>query len=197
MNDIKGKNMISFEYNKKKIFLFLIFSFLIITFFLFLLFNAETLALKKPSAISKYRIVGELFYENENLIKIVSAFILTLFIYFFFLLSNMLVRNSVIFKSQNGFLYQDEKLIVEISRIESLQLQKTNKNHFIHVHLNNANQFIKNESNLLRKLKYKLLNFTENTPLILNLNYMKSEPQNILEKLRKLIKDKKTAGNNT
>lgn len=158
-----------------------------IVFFLFLLINAETLALNKPSSSSKYRIVGELFYENENLIKSISISILTLFIYFFFLLSNMLIRKSVIFKSQNGFLYEDEKLIVEISRIESLQLKKTNENHFIKVHINNANQFIKNESNLLLKLKYKLLNLTENTPLILNVNYMKNEPQNILEKLRKLI----------
>lgn len=181
--------MISFEYDKKKIFLFLIFSFLMIAFFLFLLFNAETLALKKPSSISKYRIVGELFYENENLIKSISVLILTLFIYFSFLLSSMLIRKSVIYKSQNGFLYQDEKLIVEISRIESLQLKKTNKNHFIKVHIKNANLFIKNESNLLRKLKYKLLNFTENTPLILNVDYIKNEPQNILDKLRKLISD--------
>ena len=84
-----------------------------ITFFIFLLLNAEILALKKPSSISKYRIVGELFYENENLIKSISVLILTLFIYFSFLLSNMLIRKSVIFKSQNGFLYQDEKLIVD------------------------------------------------------------------------------------
>lgn len=158
-----------------------------IAFFQYLFFNAETLALKKPTSIGKYSIYGKLFYKNENLIKCISVIITTLFIFTLLSLSKMLKSKSVIFKSQNGFLYKDEKLIVEISEIKSLQLKETNRNHFINIHINNVNQFIQDESNLLKRLKYKLVNFTENTPLTINVGNIKSKPTNILEKLQKLI----------
>ncbi len=176
-----------FEYNYKKIILLLIFSILVIVFFQYLFFNSEILSSLKPSSNGKYRICGELFYNNDNLIKSISILIIVIFIFSFLSLLKMLKSKCIIFKRQNGFLYKDEKLVIEISKIKSLELKVSNRNHFIDIHINNVNHFIKNEQNLLKRLEYKLLNFSENTPLTISIGILKSNPTIILEKLQKLI----------
>ncbi len=55
--------MISFEYNRKKMFLWMLFSILIILLFSHDFINAEDLTSKRPGSYSKYSYVGHFFTE--------------------------------------------------------------------------------------------------------------------------------------
>ena len=180
--------MVEFNYNKRKIYLFLGFSILMLSLFGWIFLDAEILALREPkSSYSRYRWVGKLFYHNKNLIQYLSAIIFLLFVFFATRLIIMLKKKSMIFKIQHDKLYQDEKYLTQINQISNLQLKSVNKNHFIKVFLKNPKIIIENEPNLLKKINYKIINYTENTPLSLNIDFLKNKPENILEQLKKLI----------
>ncbi len=145
------------------------------------------LAFREPQSSNRYRWVGKLFYKNENLIKYFSGIIFLIFLFFNIRLIRMLTKKSVIFKIQNGKLYQDDKYTAEINQIIRLELKRVNKNHFINVFLENPKSIIENEGNLLKKIIYKICNYTENTPLSLNIDFLKKKPENVIEKLNKFI----------
>ena len=174
--------MISFNYNKQRVFLSLIFSFVMLSFFAYLFFNANELALIKPTSYI-YGYVGVLFYENENLIKIISVIIILFFVYFTISLPKMLIKKNIVFKIQNGFLFQDNKSIIEISKVESLELKKYNRNHFIIINLIEKDKIIDKDKNIFRKI----FNFGDNKTLNLNIDFINNKPKDTLEKLQKLI----------
>ena len=180
--------MISFNYNKQKVFLFLIFSLIMISFFLYLFVNPEVITLIKPyNGIHGW--VGVVYYKNENLIKITSALILPFFAYSTISLLKKLFAKDIVFKTQNGILFQDNKSLIEISKIKSVELRKINRNYFIYIFLFETQKLIKKDKNTL----YKLLNFFGNkSSLRLNIELIKNEPKDTLYKLQKLITKKNT-----
>jgi hypothetical protein len=179
--------MITLKYNKKKIILYLIFSFSVLSFFTILFLNADELALRKPSSSLKYRYVGLLFYNNENLIKFISIIISFTFIYLTISLSKMLFKKNLIFKKENGILYQNNKLIIETSKIKSLNLKKVNINHFIIFNLNEQFELLDSEKSILRKIKNKLLNFGKNKTISMNIDCIKNNPRDTLAIIKKLV----------
>lgn len=180
--------MIEFKYNRKKIYLFLIFSILIIILFGYTFINAEMLALKKPqNSYSKYRWVSRLFYKNENLLKYLSGTISLLFIFFNIFLIKILAKKSAIFKIQDGNLYQDDKYLIEIDQIIKLELKSVNHNHFIDIFLKDPKRIIEVERNLLKKIVYKICFYTGSAPLTLNISFLEKKPKTILKNLKKLI----------
>ncbi len=180
--------MIEFNYNKKKIIFFLIFSIILILFFGWTFMNAEILALREPKSSYRYKWVGKLFYKNETLIHCFSGIILLIFVFFIIRLIQMLIKKRMIFKIQNGKLYQDNKYLTEVNQITSLQLKSTNKNYFINIFLKNPKIFIENQRNFFKKTMFKIVNYTEKTPLSLNIDFLKNKPETIIEKLNQLIK---------
>lgn len=74
--------MISFEYNRKKMFLWMLFSILIILLFSYDFINAEDLTSKRPESYSKYIYVGHFFYKSPNLLR----FFLWFYCFFIFVL---------------------------------------------------------------------------------------------------------------
>jgi hypothetical protein len=180
--------MISLKYNKKKIVLFLVFSLIIIFFFVFLFLNAEEFALKKPNSSFRYEYVGKLFYKNENLLKIVSILITILFSYLTLSLIKMLIRKNLVFKVEKGFLFQNEKSIIEILKIKSLYFKKVNNNKFIIINLIESNKSIENKNNSIEKFKNKFFSFRNSKSLSLNIDFIENNPKITLEKLQELIR---------
>lgn len=180
--------MILFKYNNKKIILALLVLIALVVFFGYLFFDAENLSSQKPTSFSRNRFIGELLFKNEILIKSISIIILLISAYTIISFIKILISKNVVYENRKGFFYQDNKLVVEISKIDSVRLKKINNNYFMYFYLKNVQQFMNDEPNLLLRIKYKLSNFTEGTPLILNINYLKSKPEDTLIKLRKLIK---------
>ena len=75
--------MISFEYNRKKMFLWMLFSILIILLFSYDFINAEDLTSKRPESYSKYSYVGHFFYKSPNLLRFFCGSIVIIFSYSF------------------------------------------------------------------------------------------------------------------
>ena len=99
-----------------------------------------------------------------------------------------IMLKTMIFKIKNGKLYQDDKFLTEINQITTLKLKSVNKNHFINVFLKNPKIIIDHEQDVLRKNIYKIVNYTEKTPLSLNIDFLENKPEDVIEKLQKLIK---------
>ena len=99
----------------------------------------------------------------------------------------MLAKKTIIFKIQNGKLYQDNKYLTDVNQITNLKLKSVNKNHFINIFIKNPKIHIVNERNLFRRTKFKIVNYTENTPLSLNIDFIVDKPETIIDKLNKFI----------
>ena len=183
--------MISFEYNKKKIILYWTFSIIMTLFFTYLFLNAASLSLKDPSSNVRFRYIGKLFYKNEILLKSVSLIITTLFIYFISYLTTMFIKREMIFKIDNGLLFKDNKSIIRVKNIRSMELKEIGKNYFIEIHLENKNEMIEKEKNVFKRIKYKISQLSDTAPLKLNINYFKNKPFDTLEKLQKLVLEEK------
>ena len=125
--------MKEFEYNRKKTILFLLFSLSLTFFFGWIFYNAENLIFEgTPNYSNRY---GRIFFKNELIIRIVSSILLCVFIFLNIRLLKLIRKKTMIFKTVNNFLYQDNKLIVSISEINSLKLKKVNKNYFINIYI--------------------------------------------------------------
>ena len=158
-----------------------------IGFFGWIFFNSETLASREPNSSYLYRWIGELFYENETLLQYFSASLFLIFCLFKIRLIKMLAKKTIIFKIQNGKLYQDNKYLTDVNQITNLKLKSVNKNHFINIFIKNPKILIINERNLFRRTKFKIVNYTENTPLSLNIDFIVDKPETIIDKLNKFI----------
>ena len=158
-----------------------------IGFFGWIFFNSETLASREPNSSYRYRWIGELFYENETLLQYFSASLFLIFCLFKIRLIKMLAKKTIIFKIQNGKLYQDNKYLTDVNQITNLKLKSVNKNHFINIFIKNPKILIINERNLFRRTKFKIVNYTENTPLSLNIDFIVDKPETIIDKLNKFI----------
>lgn len=159
-----------------------------IVFFGWIFYNSEALALREPGSSYRYRWVGKLFYHNETLIQYSSAILILIFSLFIIRLVQMLMKKDITFKIQDEKLYQNEKFLIDVNQITSLQLKKVNKNYFINIFLKNPKILIDNEKNILKKILYRITNYTEKTPLSLNIDFLKSKPETIIKELKQLIK---------
>ena len=158
-----------------------------IGFFGWTFINSETLASSEPNSSYRYRWIGQLFYKNETLLQYFSAFLFLIFCLFKIRLIKMLAKKTISFKIQNGKLYQDNKYLTDVNQITNLKLKSVNKNHFINIFIKNPKIHIVKERNLFRKTIFKIVNYTENTPLSLNIDFLINKPETIIEKLKKLI----------
>lgn len=103
----------------------------------------------------------------------------------------LLFDKKATFKICNNSFYQNEKYLTQVFNIENIELKGVNKNYFINIHLKNSKEFIENEENLLKKIKYKILNFSENTPLCLHISFLNKKPEEVFELIKKLIEKEK------
>lgn len=183
--------LVSIKYNYKKIILLLLFSILMVIFFSYLFLDAEAISLREPASTGRYRWVGELFYKNDNLISISSVLFIFLFLYYIFKLIKLLFDKKATFKICNNSFYQNEKYLTQVFNIENIELKGVNKNYFINIYLKNSKEFIENEENILKKIKYKILNFSENTPLCLHISFLNKKPDEVFELIKNLIEKEK------
>ena len=110
-----------------------------------------------------------------------------LFLYFFVSLIRKIIKGNVFYENRNGFLICDDVKIVKISDIKNFDVKKINRNIYIRIHLKDSKKFIKEETNFLKKLNFHLANYTEKTPLIMSVDFFQEKPNEILEKLKKLV----------
>ncbi len=179
--------MISFEYNQKKMLLWGLFSIALILFFSYSFINAEDLTSKRPTSYSRYSYVGHFFYKSPNLLRFFCGLIVLLFFYFLVSLIRKIIKGKIFYENKNGFLICDDVKIVKISDIKNVDVKKINRNIYIMIQLKDSKKFINEEANLLKKLNFYLTNYTEETPLILSLDFLREKPDVILEKFKKLV----------
>jgi len=179
--------MISFEYNRKKMFLWMLFSILIILLFSYDFINAEDLTSKRPESYSKYSYVGHFFYKSPNLLRFFCGFIVLLFLYFFVSLIRKIIKGNVFYENRNGFLICDDVKIVKISDIKNFDVKKINRNIYIRIHLKDSKKFIEEETNFLKKLNFHIVNYSEKTPFIMSVDFFQEKPDVILEEFKKLV----------
>lgn len=179
--------MISFEYNRKKMFLWMLFSILIILLFSYDFINAEDLTSKRPESYSKYSYVGHFFYKSPNLLRFFCGSIVIIFFYSFVSLIRKIIKGNVFYENRNGFLICDDVKIVKISDIKNFDVKKINRNIYIRIHLKDSKKFIKEETNFLKKLNFHIVNYTEKTPLIMSVDFFQEKPNIVLDKLKKLV----------
>ncbi len=179
--------MISFDYNRKKMLLWGLFSIVLILLFSYDFINAEDLTSKRPESYSKYSYVGHFFYKSPNLLRFFCGLIVLLFFYFLVSLIRKIIKGKIFYENMNGFLICDDVKIVKISDIKNFDVKKINRNIYIRIHLKDSKKFIKEETNFLKKLNFYLVNYTEKTPLILSLDFLQEKPDVILEKFEKLV----------
>ena len=135
--------MKEFEYNRRKIILFLIFSFSLTLFFGWIFYDAKSLIFEGKSTYSNR--YGRIFFKNELIIRIFSSILFCVFVFFNIRLLKLLRKKTLNFEIANNFLYQDNKPIINISEINSLKLKKVNKNYFINIYIKNPQDIISKE----------------------------------------------------
>ncbi len=183
--------MVSIKYNYKKIILHLVFSVLMIILCSYLFLNAEAISLWEPASTGRYRWVGKLFYKNNSLISISSGLFVFLFLYSIFKLIKLLFDKKGTFKIQNNSFFQNEKYLTQVFNIENIELKGFNKNYFINIYLKNSREFIENEENILKRIYYIILNFSNNTPLCLQISFLNKKPEEVFRLIKNLIEKEK------
>ena len=155
-----------FKYDYRKFVLFLIFSLVLGIFFGWLFVDSENQFFNviKSTYSNRY---GRLLFRNELILRIFTSASFFLFLFFSIHLIKLIIKKFVIFEVRSGFLYKDNRRIVKISDINYL---KINKNNFINIFLVNPHEIINHEPNFLKKLTYKISNYTEKTPISININ---------------------------
>src|SRR5690606_3897706 len=126
---------ISFKYNYKKIIGFIIFAIVLLGFFCYTLFNAEYLSQKKLSSSGRHRWVGELFYENKNLLILFSIILILLFLYLTISLSIKLFNKEMTISLIEKKLYVNGNHIACKDNIKKLHLVTSKNNSSIYVYL--------------------------------------------------------------
>lgn len=177
--------MKEFEYNRKKIILFLIFSLILTFVFGWLFYDAKNQVFEgKPTYSTRY---GPIFFKNEFIIRIFSSTLFCVMIIVNLRFFKLLRKKTMNFQIINNFLYQNSKPIINISEINSLKLTKRNKNYFIYIYVKNPTDLIEKETNLFKKLNYRITYYTEKTPICLNIDLLKNKPENTIKSLKQLI----------
>ena len=117
--------MISFDYNRKKMLLWGLFSIVLILLFSYDFINAEDLTSKRPESYSKYSYVGHFFNKSPNLLRFFCGSIVIIFFYSFVSLIRKIIKGNVFYENRNGFLICDDVKIVKISDIKNFDVKKS------------------------------------------------------------------------
>jgi len=173
-------------YSKKKLFLLLILSIVLLYIFFWSITNADALANTKPKNYVRHEWVGHLTYENPLLIKVTNSLFFILFLYGFFISIKMLLKSKVEFKNLDNNLYIDKKFITSFKDIKSFENLKYNKNEeYFRIYLNDPEKYISSKKNKFTKYILKSNYKRYGTPLIINIRLYKDSPEiikdNILE----------------
>lgn len=162
-----GMQSISFKYNYKKIIGFIIFGITMLGFFCYTLLNGEYLSQKKLSSSARHRWVGELFYENKNLLILFSIILILLSLYLTISLSIKLFNKEMIISLIEKKLYVNGNYIACIDNIKKLHLVTSKNNSSIYVYLKRPDDKYIENKNLLKKIKRRtFLIFNRNIPII-------------------------------
>ena len=179
--------MITVNYKKDKIYLYLILTFFVSLMLVWLYFDAEAIALKEIQS-GKHRFVRNLFYKNAPLLKLILSILFGICIVNLYHFSKLLICPKIVFKVSQNTLRKNDQTVVEISNIEKIELRSVHKNSFIVFHLKDYELFLKN-SNFLKKIRYQTLNFKKEKSIFLNINFLEIEPKSLLRSLKKMISE--------
>ena len=156
-------------------------------FFCYTLLNAEYLSKKKPSSSGRHRWVGELFYENKNLLILFSIILILLFLCLTVSLSIKLFYKKMTISLIENKLYVNGNYIVYKDNIKNLHLVTSKNNSSIYFYLKKpAGKYLENE-NLLKKFKRRtFLIFNKNRPVI-NISLIQAKPSEAYFTIKKFL----------
>lgn len=185
-------NSITFKYNKKKIVVFIVLSIIFLFFFYYILLNAYLLAQREPSkAIIRYRWVGELFYDNPNLIIITSIFFIVLFFSFLCYYLLKLFQKEMTLSLQKNKLYINGSYLVAIKNIEFTHLVLLKHSTSIYFYLNNAEIINVGNNNLLERYKRKIDVLFNKKRVHMNISLLEMKPNEVYTIIKEFITIKK------
>lgn len=178
---------LTIKYNKSKIFKYLGLSIILLIIFTLITLNYEYLAHRKPSSTGRYRWVGELFYERENLILGFSIFLNLLFLLILVDSVIMLIRGKLELKKENGIIYKNGKYFVEQKDISKTELFDSNNNSSILIYLNSLNDVISKRETKLDKLLVKGFLLINRNKIQIRLSFLDLDKKNY-DKISEFLK---------
>lgn len=173
---------IKLKYNSKKIILFIILTIIMIVFFMFLHLNANELSFRKVGT-GKNSWVGHLFYNRDGLLSITSLLIILLFSYYLICLTKLLFKKSLIIKIESNYLYVNKKRIESLLNIKDLKIVEANNNKFIYF-----NYYESRNRKIAKYFPTTIMKWFKIKQYILNLTFIKGEPNEVCNQLMKIIK---------
>jgi hypothetical protein len=172
---VKG---LSIKYNKSKVFQYFGLSIILLIIFGVIAFNYEFLAHRKSSSTGRYRWVGELFYERENLLLGFTVFLNLIFLLVFFDSLLMLIRGKMELKVENGIIYKNGKYFVEQKDINKTELFDSNNNSSLLIYLKSLENVISKRSSFLDKLLIKGFLLINRNKIQIRLSFLEKGKKN-------------------
>lgn len=181
------------KYNSKRIFGFIIIGFLLLLLSIYGLLNAKKLSLKEPStnSISRYRWIGELVYNNEKLIFIVSLlFCFFLLIVLLNLLTKLSKKEFLIWKSNNKIFFENDQ-IGNIENIQSIQIVNYKYNSWVYIYLKETSEILDSKKSIFQKMIYSVRFYFNKNALSINLSLFEGGSSEAFEKIREITENHK------